>query len=90
VEKWQSFGWSVKEVPGHDVDALAAELRRLPFEKGKPNCLVCHTTKGKGVSFMEADPVKWHYRAPDERELARALQELDGAAKADDRKTPDQ
>ena len=75
ADKWKAFGWAVREADGHDVGALAALLGSLPFEDGRPSCVIAHTTKGKGVSFME-NSVLWHYRPPDEGELARALTEL--------------
>jgi len=73
--KWKSFGWSVREVDGHNVGEIEASLASVPFAPGRPSCVVAHTIKGKGVSFME-DNLLWHYRAPDEDELARALTEL--------------
>lgn len=74
-EKWTAFGWSVREIDGHDLDTIAATLDALPFEPGRPSAIVARTVKGKGVSFMEGD-VLWHYRAPAGDELARALAEL--------------
>lgn len=75
AEKWRSFGWAVREVDGHDVQALAATLDQVPFDRKRPSCLVAHTVKGKGVSFME-NQVLWHYRPPSVEELASALAEL--------------
>jgi len=76
AEKWRSFGWSVAEVDGHSHQALEAALNRVPFQRGKPSCLLAHTTKGKGVSFME-NSVLWHYRTARGEELAAALRELE-------------
>src|SRR5512146_591104 len=76
--KWSDFGWAVSEVDGHDVRQLEGVLAKVPFERGKPSCIVAHTIKGHGVSFME-HKLLWHYRAPDAKELNAALQEL-GAA----------
>jgi transketolase len=73
--KWQSFGWAVREVDGHDVVEIERALTDIPAEYGKPTCVIAHTVKGKGVSFME-DKLLWHYRAPDKDELAKALLEL--------------
>lgn len=78
ADKWRAFGWSVVEVDGHDVGALANAMSGLPDPSGKPLAIVAHTVKGKGVSFMEDDN-NWHYRAPNDDELARALAELEGA-----------
>ena len=70
--------WAVKEVDGHDVVALDRALAKLPFEPGRPSWLICHTVKGKGVSFME-NTVACHYGSVDDQQLAQALREV-GAA----------
>ena len=75
AEKWAAFGWSTREVDGHDIGKVHAALSEVPFTAGKPSCLIAHTVKGKGVSFME-DQLLWHYRAPQGDEYRRALQEL--------------
>ena len=79
VDKWTSFGWSVREVDGHDHGALRTLLAGLPFAAGKPSCVIAHTTKGKGVSFME-NTVLWHYRTARGEELSRAMQEVEYVA----------
>ncbi|MCU0980705.1 MAG: transketolase [Pirellulaceae bacterium] len=79
VDKWTSFGWGVCEVDGHDHDELRTALAGLPFATGKPSCVIAHTTKGKGVSFME-NQVLWHYRTARGDELSRALKELEYAS----------
>src|SRR5487761_169869 len=76
AEKWRSFGWSVKEIDGHNHAEIRGTLVNLPHERGKPNCVIAHTTKGKGVSFME-NSVLWHYRTAKGEEYAAALKELD-------------
>ncbi len=78
ADKWRAFGWNVVEVDGHDVQALAQAMSGLPDPSGRPLAIVAHTVKGKGVSFMEDDN-NWHYRAPSDDDLARALAELEGA-----------
>ena len=78
-QKWEAFGWSVREIDGHDLAAIARTLAALPFVASRPSCLIAHTVKGKGVSFME-DQLLWHYRPPDAAELERALAELGGEA----------
>ncbi|WP_309225806.1 transketolase [Sphaerospermopsis sp. LEGE 08334] len=75
ADKWRSFGWAVQEIDGHDHSAIRSACLQIPFELGKPNCIIAHTTKGKGVSFME-DSVLWHYRSAQGEEYEKALQEL--------------
>ncbi len=79
AEKWKSFGWSVRELDGHNHSALSGALNDIPFVPGKPSCVIAHTIKGKGVSFME-DTVLWHYRIPKGAEFAAALAELQEGA----------
>jgi transketolase len=76
AEKWSSFGWEVREVDGHDIEALVDVFSALPFRPGKPNLIVAHTIKGKGVSFMENVPI-WHYRMPNEAEMKTACRDLE-------------
>ena len=76
--KWSAFGWEAEAVDGHDLAALDRALRAAPSTPGRPRCVVAKTVKGKGVSFME-DRLLWHYRSPDDDELARALAEVEGA-----------
>jgi transketolase len=73
--KWRAFGWSVVEVDGHDHEQLEAALDVDPRVAARPRCVLAHTIKGKGVSFME-DDLAWHYRSPGPDELTRALAEL--------------
>jgi len=77
ADKFAAFGWSVRGVDGHDHDALAELLGKAPWQPGKPSIVVAHTTKGKGVSYME-NSVKWHYSSPSDLQLAQALTELGG------------
>ena len=74
-DKWESFGWAAREVDGHDVSAVNDALASLPWKVGQPNCLIAHTVKGKGVSFME-DKLLWHYRTPQGDEYDAARREL--------------
>jgi transketolase len=75
AEKWRSFGWAVREIDGHDVSEIVDSLANVPFDPGRPNCVIAHTVKGKGVSFME-NKLLWHYRCPSDDELHQALSEL--------------
>jgi transketolase len=77
-ERYRSFGWAVRRLDGHDLDAIVEALAAFPFESGKPSVIVADTIKGKGVSFME-NSLLWHYRCPDPKEYAAALAELDHA-----------
>lgn len=75
AQKWAAFGWAVAEVDGHAIPALLDLFARLPLEAGKPTCVIAHTHKGQGVSFIR-DQAGWHHRVPTEDELALALAEL--------------
>lgn len=75
AEKWRAFGWQVLEVPGHDLEALEMVLDVHPSDGAPPTAVIAHTTKGKGVSFME-NSVLWHYRTPQGEEYEAALAEL--------------
>ena len=75
TDKWRSFGWHVIELDGHDPVAVRNAFVEAAATKGKPTCLVAHTIKGKGVSFMENNP-KFHGTAPTPAEVQLALQEL--------------
>lgn len=77
AEKWSSFGWGVVEIDGHDHSEIRETLSSVPVARGKPSCVIAHTTKGKGVSFME-NSVLWHYRSPQGEELEAAVDEVDG------------
>ena len=79
ADKWRSFGWNVLEVDGHDHDALAHTLDHQSSVSEKPLCVLAHTTKGKGVSFME-NSVLWHYRTAQGDEYVDAMKELGGIA----------
>lgn len=74
VDKWRSFRWRVVEVDGHDHAALSAAFRPVDGD-GRPLCVLAHTVKGKGVSFMERS-VLWHYRTARGAEFDAALAEL--------------
>ena len=74
--KWSAFGWTVREVDGHDCGELVRVLAGAP-DDSRPLCVIAHTIKGKGVSFME-DRLLWHYRSPNADELTHALEDLKG------------
>ena len=61
-EKWQSFGFAVHEVDGHDIKALEVLLKTVPVNIEKPTVIICHTIKGKGFAFAEGNP-NWHHKS---------------------------
>jgi transketolase len=76
-EKFRAFGWNVITVEdGNDVEQIEAAYRQAMTVKGVPTCIVAHTVKGKGVSFMENDP-GWHGKAPNAEQTAIALKDLE-------------
>jgi transketolase len=75
ADKWRAFRWAVREIDGHHHAEIESTLNAVPFEPGKPSCVIAHTVKGKGVSFMEHQ-LCWHYRSPNQDELTMALTEL--------------
>ena len=75
--KFKSFGWQTIEVDGHDGGAVVTALKTATLLDGSPVCIVAHTVKGKGVSFME-NQAGWHGKAPNEEQAKEALAELEG------------
>jgi transketolase len=73
--KWQSFGWQVSEVDGHDIPAIRAALKAALKVEKKPSIIIAHTIKGKGVSFVEAD-YTFHGRALKPEQAAKAREEI--------------
>lgn len=76
ADKFRAFGFAVCEIDGNDTQALVEVFDRIPFETGKPNLVLAHTIKGKGVSFIE-NSLKWHHRVPSDEEYDSAIQELE-------------
>jgi transketolase len=79
VDKFESFGWDVREIDGHDHGQILGAVRHVSIRHGKPTMVVAHTTKGRGVSFMEDDN-NWHYRIPSAQEVKLAGAELGACA----------
>ena len=75
ARKIVDFHWAVKEIDGHNFPQIEDALTTVPLESGKPSFLICHTVKGKGVSFLE-DTVASHYKCANEQELVQACREL--------------
>ena len=74
ASKVEAFGWSVREIDGHDMVAIVEALQWSMDTPG-PSAIVAHTVKGKGVSFMEDNP-SFHGKAPNDAELTMAMEEL--------------
>ena len=75
ADKFRAFNWGMHEIDGHDHGALLAALTAPPVLPTRPTVVICHTVKGKGVSFME-DKLAWHYKNPDDEQVIAALAEL--------------
>jgi len=77
--KWEAFGFSCREVDGHDVAALERTFADLPFAKDKPSAIVCHTVKGKGIAFAENN-LKWHHKSSiKEDEIVELMRAIEAA-----------
>jgi transketolase len=74
--KFRAFGWHVIECDGHDQASIREALDAAKSWQGQPVCVVAHTVKGKGVSYMEGD-FNWHAKVPTDDQLSDALAELD-------------
>ncbi|MGD8805792.1 MAG: transketolase, partial [Chloroflexota bacterium] len=75
---FDAFGYAVREVDGNNIADLVTVLDQVPFQTGKPNLILAHTTKGKGISFIE-NQVGWHHHVPTDAEFVIAMNELDSA-----------
>ncbi len=75
ADKWRAFGWSVRELDGHDMAEIVAALDALPYAADTPSLMIAHTVKGKGVSFAE-DTHLWHQNMVDDETYQKALDEL--------------
>ena len=75
-KKFEAFNFHVINADAHDFDAIRAAFKEARETKGMPTCIVFHSIKGKGVSFME-NSVDWHGKAPNDEEYAIAMADLD-------------
>jgi len=73
--KWESFGWAVKEINGHNMEEIVRVFNQVPFQQNKPSLIICNTLKGKGISFME-NTAKWHGGAPTGQLAEKAMKEV--------------
>ena len=76
--KFRAFGWHVQEIDGHDIQAIEDATAEALVHAEQPSVIICHTVKGKGVSYME-NKVNWHGNAPSAEQGAEALAELEAA-----------
>ena len=76
AEKWRAFGFAAEEVDGHNVAELRAALARTPFNSDRPSIIICHTIKGKGISFVENN-LNWHHKTKiTDEEMQSLMKEL--------------
>ncbi|KZL91005.1 transketolase [Clostridium magnum] len=75
-KKFEAFGWNVIKIDGHNYDEIDSAIKNAKEIKEKPTAIICKTTKGKNVSFME-NQAKWHGSAPNEEQYNQAIRELD-------------
>jgi transketolase len=74
-DKWESFGWHVQEVDGHNIEAIIDSCAMARAVSDRPSVIIGHTIPGKGVHFMESD-YRWHGMAPDHDQAKKALHDL--------------
>lgn len=77
ASKWQSFGWEVKELDGHNFSEIIPTLSQLPFKKSKPSVIIAHTIKGLGGVEFHVNQVSSQYKPPTAQEAEEAIKELD-------------
>ncbi len=75
ANKYESFGWSVLEIDGHNMEEIIDACAKAKSIHQKPTVIIAHTTPGKGVDFME-NKFEWHGKPPSKEEGAKALKEL--------------
>lgn len=70
--KWESFGFGVSKVNGHNISHLKSVFKNLPIAKEKPSAIICYTMKGKGIKFIENNP-EWHHKSKLNKEELESL-----------------
>jgi transketolase len=76
ADRWQSFGWSVKTIDGHDLKEIVSVASSAPFETGKPSLIIANTVKAKGLSFAEGK-ANFHYWTATKEEFEQAEKDLE-------------
>jgi len=74
-ERYEAFGWHIEDIDGHNIQQIINACQEIKNIHGQPSVILAHTTKGKGVSFME-NKLEWHGKAPTKEEAESALKEL--------------
>ncbi len=77
-ERLEAFGWATEEIDGHDMEQICSALSPQTITPCRPKCIVAHTNKGNGISFM-SDRVEWHHKVPDAVQYQQAAKELEEA-----------
>lgn len=74
-DRWEAFGWEVTDMNGDDMEDIVKTFKGIDYTNKKPHLLISHTTKGKGVSYMEG-VAKWHHGVPTAQEYDQAMKEI--------------
>lgn len=74
-QRWTAFGWDVCELDGDSMENIVKTFQSIDYSNNKPHLLVSHTTKGKGISFMEG-VAKWHHGVPTPEQYEQAIEEI--------------
>ena len=80
-QRWRAFGWEVQTIDGDDIDAIVDAVDHIDYHGGKPHLIICKTTKGYGISFME-NVAKWHHGVPNSDQYKQALEEVENRINA--------
>lgn len=75
VARWSAFGWDVVEMNGDEMSDIVSKLSSIDYASSAPHLIVSHTTKGKGVSYME-NKASWHHGVPNEEQYQQAMREI--------------
>lgn len=74
-QRWTALGWDVKEMNGDSIEDIVATLGKIDYSNDQPHMLISHTTKGKGISYMEG-VAKWHHGVPSAEQYQEAIKEI--------------
>ena len=74
-DRWTAFGWDVLEMNGDEMEDIIRIFHSIDYTNKKPHLLISHTTKGKGVSYMEGI-AKWHHGVPTAEQYEEAVREI--------------